>query len=90
MTQRRSRDIAHVIRCREVSSANCRQSFRTEQQRDGRARAGAVMHSGVITGAADNIHYVALDTRLDPHISYFGATPRNGVGIGQRVNLNLI
>jgi hypothetical protein len=31
-----------------------------------------------------------LDTRLDPHISYFSATAGNRVGIGKRVNFYLI
>jgi hypothetical protein len=46
------------------------------------------MYRGVITRAPNNVHYIALDARLDPHISYFSATPGNRVGIRQGMNLD--
>jgi hypothetical protein len=34
---------------------------------------------GVIARAANNVHYVALHTLLDPHISYLSPAERNRV-----------
>src|SRR5262249_42784342 len=48
------------------------------------------MDGCVITRAPDDIHDIVLDPRLDPHISYFGATEGNRRRVCERLDINLI
>src|SRR5882724_9935368 len=90
MTEHWSRDVAHVIGRDEVAAANRRQSFGAQQERHRGARTRTIVSGGVIARAADDVHYIALHARLDPHISYFRATARNSIRVRERLDLDLI
>src|SRR5437588_2926246 len=90
MAQYWPRDVAHVVGCGEVATANCRKRFCAEQQSDGGARAGAIMHRRMIARAPHDIYYIALHARLDPHMLYLGATTRNRVDFTERLDVNSI
>src|SRR5215213_2769457 len=64
MTEHRKRNVAHVVRCYELTPANRRQRLRTKQQRDRRAWTCAVMNERMRARAPHEIHCVVLNARF--------------------------
>src|SRR6266516_1241499 len=90
MTKHRPSHVAHVIRGREIAPANGGEGFRTQQERYGRAWAGAVVDKGMRARAPNNIDKVGADARFHMSIMHIKTAARDGLGIGERSYVNLI
>src|SRR6267143_3418836 len=89
MPQHWTRNIAHVVRRGEITTANCSQRFRTQQQRHRSARTRSIMNKRMSPSSPHQIDGVMLHARLHTRGDHFVTAASDRSRIAERLNVHV-